>query len=576
MRILVQYKQVNDEIISKLYKIVGKDYIFTDIIDIFPYSMDGTLFNPKNMPEVVIQPRNSSQISEIMKLASKNLIPVVPRGSGTSLSGGPLAIYGGIIIDMTRFDNIESVNIADNIAIVESGVICDHLNQELEKHGYFFPPDPGSSSAATIGGMVGNNAGGIQAFKYGVTSNYVLWLEVVLPTGEILEFGSKTLKSTSSLNIKGLMVGSEGILGIITKIALKIKPIPKSRKSGFFIFDDFQNISECIIKIRKKGIIPNMAEFLDKTTTKVCFEYLGGEYLEYPLGYFLLLEIDGTKHQVIEEFDEMHNICLGESPKFFKIAENSKDRDDIIQARKAALPALSRLAPTTSIEDCTINITNLPEAILKIEALSEEFNKFGVTIATFGHLEGNLHPTFMFNENNQEEVNSFEKAVDIIYNEIVIPLGGTITGEHGIGFVKGAYIDGEHKKSVNLMHKIKTLFDPNHILNPGKAKGSRKLNISSPIKLKEKNLLTIPTLSCMRCGFCVNECPSYLYFRNEVFSPRGKLALIKGISRGNIKPTAKFHKIMHSCTLCGSCASKCPALIETNDLFERVRELFFK
>lgn len=576
--ILVNYNPVSNTIISELGNIVGNDFVLTDLVDIFPYSMDATLFSPKNMPEVVVQPNTKEQVSEILKLATKHRIPVVPRGSGSGLAGGAIAIYGGIVVDMTRFDKILNINIEDNIVEVESGVICDNLNRELYKYGYFFPPDPGSSSIATIGGMVGNNSGGIQAFKYGVTSNYVLLVETVLPTGEIMEFGSKTLKSTSFLNIKGLMVGSEGMLGIITKVALKIKPLPKSRKSGFFIFDEFESITDCVIKIRKKGIVPNIMEFLDRTTTKVCFEYLGGEYADYPLGYFLLLEVDGTENQVFEEFEELHKICIEKKPKFEKVAQNPKDREDIIQARKAAIPALSILAPTIVIEDCTINISNLSEGLHKIEELGNEFSKNGVKIAVFGHLEGNLHPTFMFNEHKPREVAAFKNAVNIIYTKIVLPLGGTITGEHGIGIVREAFIDKEHQASVELMHKIKALFDPNLILNPGKAKGSKRQEITNPIQIPEKSaekLSNLIPLSCIRCGFCVSECPSYLNFRKEAFSPRGKMALIKGISRGNLKVSKKFQKIIFACQLCGTCRVKCPALIETIEIFEKIRKFLY-
>ena len=577
--ILENYNPVSNVIISELRNIVGNEFILTDIFDIFPYSMDATLFSPKNMPEVVVQPNTKEQVSKILKLATEHRIPVVPRGSGSGLAGGALAIYGGIVVDMTRFDKILNINIGNNIVEVESGVICDNLNRELSKYGYFFPPDPGSSSIATIGGMVGNNSGGIQAFKYGVTSNYVLSVETVLPTGEIMEFGSKTLKSTSFLNIKGLMVGSEGMLGIITRVTLKIRPLPKNRKSGFFIFDEFESITECVIKIRKKGIVPNIMEFLDKTTTKVCFEYLGGEYANYPLGYFLLLEVDGTENQVFEEFEELRKICLEKNPKFEKVAQSPKDRDDIIQARKAAIPALSILAPTIVIEDCTINMSNLSEGLSKIEDLSNKFSKQGLTIATFGHLEGNLHPTFMFNENKSQEVAAFKKAVEDIYTKIVLPLGGTITGEHGIGIVREAYIDKEHNTSVELMHKIKSLFDPSLILNPGKAKGSKRQEITNPIQIPEKSaedLSNLVPLSCMRCGFCVSECPSYLNFRKEAFSPRGKMALIKGISRGNLKVSEKFQKILYACTLCGTCRVKCPALIDTIEIFEKIRTFFSK
>ncbi|MBD3352066.1 MAG: FAD-binding protein [Candidatus Lokiarchaeota archaeon] len=568
-----EYTEINEEIIQKLIDICGDSSVLTDIMDIFPYSMDGTLFTGETIPEVVVQPQNKEQISEILVLANENKVPVTPRGSGTSLAGNPLPIYGGIILDLTSLDIIEEISIADNIVIVEPGVICDNLNAKLAPLGYFFPPDPASSSAATIGGMIANNSGGLQAFKYGVTANYVLWLEVVLPSGKIVEFGSKTLKSVSSLNLGGLMIGSEGVLGIVTKIALKIKPLPESRRTGFYIFKDFETITEVIIAIRNTRIVPNMQEFLDKMTTKVCFQYLGGDYTNYPLGYFLLLEVDGAPEQVEKDYGGIHQICTSLKPIFHKIAESPEDRDNIIQARKVALPALSQLAPTTSLEDCTINISHLAEALHKIEEIAKEFVEKGLKVATFGHLEGNLHPTFMFNEHNDEDVKNFNEAVDKIYNDVVIPLGGTITGEHGVGLVKARFIEKEHPSALKLMHKVKRLFDPNLILNPGKAKGSLVSEYKNPIELTQKSLVGVPSPSCMRCGFCVNECPSYSEFRRESYSPRGKLSLIRGILRGNIPVNEKFTKILFACTLCGACETACPALIKTVDLFEGVRSL---
>ena len=205
-------------------------------------------------------------------------------------------------------------------------------------------------------------------------------------------------------------------------------------------------------------------------------------------------------------------------------------------------------------------------------------SELGVTIATFGHLEGNLHPTFMFNEHKPQEVTAFKNAVESIYTNIVLPLGGTITGEHGIGIVREAFIDKEHKASVELMHKIKALFDPNLILNPGKAKGSKRQEITNPIQIPEKSaekLSNLIPLSCIRCGFCVSECPSYLHFRKEAFSPRGKMALIKGISRGNLKVSKKFQKILFACQLCGTCRVKCPALIETIEIYEKIRKFLY-
>jgi glycolate oxidase len=369
-----------------------------------------------------------------------------------------------------------------------------------------------------------------------------------------------------------MIVGSEGTLGIITKAAFKIRPLPKARKTGFYIYDSFSSIQRIITKLRETGIVPNMMEFLDKTTTKVCFDYLGGEYAKYPNGYFLLLETDGTQMQVQEEFSNIDKIAQAESPKFSKLAQISSDRTDIISARKAALPALSRLAPTTSIEDCTINLSKLSEAIRKIEEIPTRLSPTNIQLATFGHLEGNLHPTFLFNENNPKDVEDFEKAMQILYEEIVLPLNGTVTGEHGIGLAKSPYMAQEHISATAIMHKLKQFFDPNQILNPGKGKGMASINYKNPRTVPEHIIKNGLNVSCMRCGFCLTACPGLKCFQKESFSPRGKLALIRGILRGNLTLTDRFRDILYACTLCGACASKCPAGILTNELFESVRQ----
>ena len=574
-----EFKSIENSDLRFFRTILPNDCVLTEKEFLYIYSMDGTLFEPRNIPEVILLTETNAQISQIVKYSNEHKIPITPRGSGTSLSGGPVARFGGIILDLSRMTRIEEISIENQRVIVESGVICDKLNEELKKYGYFFPPDPGSSSAASIGGMMANNAGGVQAFKYGTTKDYILWLEVVLPDGSVVEMGSKTLKSNSALNFCGLMAGSEGTLGIITKAALRIKPLPKARKTGFYIYPKIESIAEVIRRIRIEGLMPNLQEYLDKITARACYEYLGGEYLEYPDGYALIIEVDGSEAEVRSSFEHVHAIAVSEGAMFHRISETAKDRDRVIAARKAALPALSRIAPTTLIEDCTINLDKWTEAVSKMEHIIDRFPDSGVKIATFGHLEGNIHPTIMFDETNEKHRKIFENIMDILYNEIVLPLGGTVTGEHGIGFVKSPYIEGEHASLATLSKSIKKTFDPNNIMNPGKGKSF--VDSEPEIKNRGKFIRAIGgssfrIINCIRCGFCVQSCPLYQATQSQFFSPRGRMILINGLLKHEIELTQKVHESISGCSLCAQCRLKCPAGVETDEICEQARAIFLK
>jgi len=575
----VKYNKISESLHQKFKEIVGSDSCFSDIETRWTYAFGGTIFQKDWIPDLILLPDNAEQISKILKLANDEKLPITPRGSGTSLSGGTMTPYHGIVLDLTKMSKILNIDIQNNIVETEPGVICDDLNEKLKEFGYFFPPDPGSSSVATIGGMVATNAGGIQAFKYGVTKNYVLYIEVVLPNGKIMKFGSDVLKSVSSYNIKDLFIGSEGTLGVITKIGLRIRPKPKYRKLGLFIFEHVKDIQNAAIEIRKKGVIPNLLEFMDKIILKAVTEYLGSEFLDIPNGYALLAEVDGNSvNEVEENFSILFDIIIQENPIFHKIAKNLDERERLILARKVNRPALSRIRPTTSVEDCTIQISNFAEVIKRIEKIPEDINAKNMLVATICHMEGNLHPTFLFNENDEQDVKDFEKAIDYLYREIIMPLGGSLTGEHGIGKIKTPYLELEHGSDVvNLMSQIKEFFDPNRILNPGIGKGEtlalKKTILQRNLKNQSNKLLE---LECMRCGFCIASCPSRIHYMLESYSPRGRLSILNGIVHGDLKLNTSIRDLLQACTLCGICHIKCPAGINTVETFEKVREIMHK
>ncbi|MFX0005774.1 MAG: FAD-linked oxidase C-terminal domain-containing protein [Promethearchaeota archaeon] len=569
------YNKISNPLLKKFKGIVGEKASFDDYEIRYTYAFGGSIFNKEWIPELILIPQNTKQVSEILTLANKNKIPITPRGSGTSLSSGSLSPYGGIILDLSQMNGIIKVDIENNLVEVEPGVICDDLNEVLKPYGYFFPPDPGSSSVATIGGMVANNAGGIQAFKYGVTKSYVLYLEVVLADGKILNLGSNVLKSVSSYNIKDLFIGSEGTLGVITKIGLRIRPLPKARKLGLFIFENVDNLKEAVLEIRRKGIIPNLLEFMDKVILKAVTEFLGGEFYDFPDGYVLLAEVDGyTKTEVEESFAAMFDIIIQKNPIYHKVALTDEERERLILARKANLPALSRIRPNTCVEDCTIQISKFSEVIKKIESIPKKINAKNLLVAIICHMEGNLHPTFLFNENDQQDVEDFRKAIDYLYKEIIIPAGGSITGEHGIGKIKTPYLELEHDKNViNLMIQIKKFYDPNMILNPGIGKGDfREIKSSNIKRVLKKQSDGILELKCMRCGFCIS-CPSRINYALETYSPRGRLCLLNGLVHGDLELNDLIIDVFHTCTLCGLCQTKCPAGVNTTEIFEKTREI---
>ncbi|MEM2094709.1 MAG: FAD-linked oxidase C-terminal domain-containing protein, partial [Candidatus Bathyarchaeia archaeon] len=416
-----------------------------------------------------------------LKLGNEYRIPVTPRGAGTSASGSPLAAAGGIVVDMSSMNRILKIDIENQSVTVEPGVVCDTLNESLAEYGFFFPPDPASSPACTIGGMVNTNAAGNRTIKYGPTRDWVLWLEVVLPNGEVIQTGSRTLKSASGFDLTRLIVGSEGSLGIVTQVGLKITPLPESYATSVLIFDNVRNLAKATTKIRRMGIVPEMIEFMNKKTATSAFEYSGIK--DIPRGDFLLLDIGGAKESVGTTLERCLAIAGEYSPIYVEKTLDQAYRDKLVNARKAALPALARLRPTTVMEDCTVPPNRLPDAAEAIEQIPDKVGVEGIDLGNFGHVgDGNMHPTFVLDERVAEQRAAFFRGIDILYREIVFPMGGSCTGEHGIGLMRADYIELEHgAKAVQLMRSIKQLFDPNLILNPGKGKGGpyplRRLNI---------------------------------------------------------------------------------------------------
>lgn len=450
--------------LSELVSIVGREYVLTSTEDRICYAYDGQ--RVECLPDAVVRPADAGQISRILILANQERFPVVPRGAGTGLSGGSVASSGGIVLDLTRMDRIIEIDPGNQHMVVEPGVITAAIVAEAEKIGLLYPPDPGSVKVCTIGGNVAENAGGLRAGKYGVTRNYLMQLCAVAATGESFRSGARTRKCVAGYDLVSLLCGSEGTLGVITEITLRLVPMPKYRKSMMATFPDAATAGQAIANIIAAGLVPSTLEIIDNFTLRVIEDYA---HLGLPVdaGALVLGEFDGLVELAVEEEGKRGIGVLTESgASTVQQADDAAERDRIWQARRVALAALSRAKPTSILEDVTVPLPKLAEMIERVERIGREN---AVSIGTFGHAgDGNLHPTILTDERDKEEMKRVEVAVEQLI-AAALELGGTVSGEHGIGFCKAPFLAREvGEGSMEIMRRIKLALDPNNILNPGK------------------------------------------------------------------------------------------------------------
>ncbi len=449
---------------EKLKSIVGKDNFFDSKEDKLVYSYDGTPVY-QQLPEAVLFPQDEEQISQILKLANQEKFNVVPRGSGTGLSGGSIPVDNSVVVVMTKWNKILEVDTNNLTAWVQPGVITGALQKEVEKLGLFYPPDPGSLNVCTIGGNVANNAGGLRGLKYGVTKNYVLGIEMILPNGELLKTGGKNMKDVAGYNLRDFIIGSEGTLGIVTKVLLKLIPKPTQTITLLIIFDKLIDAGKTVSDIISSHIVPSMMEFLDNTTIN-CVEDYAKIGLPRKSEAILLIEVDGRGNIVQEDAETIRKIAVKNNASSLKGAANESEANILKTARRTAFSALARRMPTTILEDATVPRSELPVMIEKVEKAAKMFD---VMIGNFGHAgDGNLHPTALTDERDSQALERAHRAFDFIFNE-AIKLGGTITGEHGTGLAKKQFLEKlAGPAGVDMMKKIKSAIDENNILNPGK------------------------------------------------------------------------------------------------------------
>ncbi|WP_022851668.1 FAD-binding oxidoreductase [Limisalsivibrio acetivorans] len=448
---------------GKFKEIVGSDNFWDEPADLMCYSYDSAFEKPVP-PDMVVKPSDYDQVQKVIQLCRDADIPLITRGAGTNLSGGTVPVSGGCVMLTTGLNKILEVNTEDLYAVTQSGVVTAKFAEHISDHGLLYPPDPGSMKMSTMGGNVAENAGGLRALKYGVTSDYLMGVKFFDMDGNLVIGGGRTVKLVTGYNLPGLMVSSEGMLGVMVELIMKIVPVPEAKKSMLVSFGDVIKASETVSKIIQAKILPATLELMDNFTIKTV-EEATNIGLPVDADALLLIEVDGHPEAVEDEYRKVIDICesLGGS---VKVAENEQERDALWEARRKSLSSLARLRPTLILEDATVPRSRIPEMMQAVQNIRK---KYDLTIGTFGHAgDGNLHPTILTDKRDEQEMARVEKAIDEIF-ETALKLDGTISGEHGIGSAKAKYLESElGKGSLIFMDKLKKGLDPKGLLNPHK------------------------------------------------------------------------------------------------------------
>ncbi|AGK52803.1 glycolate oxidase subunit GlcD [Bacillus sp. 1NLA3E] len=455
---------ISKDVAQKLATIVGAENYDDSNVGRLSYSYDSTP-NRQAMPDAVVSPRNTKEVSEIVKICNAHSIPIYARGTGTNLCGDCTPTQGGIVMLFKHMNKIIDFDLENLTITVQPGVITMDIIKTVEAKGLFYPPDPGTVKVSTIVGNIAENAGGLRGLKYGVTRDYVIGLEIVLANGDIIRTGGKLAKDVAGYDFTRLMVGSEGTLGIITEAILKVVPKPETKKTALALYQDVESAAKTVSKIIAAKIIPTTLEFLDKATLEVVEDYVKIG-LPTDVEAVLLIEQDGPAEVVARDMEKIAEICKNQNATSVQVAKDDVEADKLATARRTALSALARLKPTTILEDATVprsEVANL------VKAINEIAKKYNLKICTFGHAgDGNLHPTCPTDARNHEEMERVEKAFAEIF-EAAVKLGGTISGEHGIGTEKAPFLELKvGKAGLAAMKAVKDALDPNNILNPGK------------------------------------------------------------------------------------------------------------
>ena len=455
---------LTQQVLAEFDEALGTDRIDDDVAELLPYASDASFSG--RIPDAVAHPSTTEAVSRVMKIASRWNIAVVPRGSGTSLTGGPVPLNGGLVLDLAGMNQILEIDPGTSTATVQAGVRNVELQCAAAAHGLFYPPDPASWERCTLGGNVACDAGGPRCLKYGVTKSYVLGLVVVLADGRVLRLGGKFLKNATGYQLLQLFIGSEGTLGIITEIILRMLPLPQAYAAAAVPFADLEDASVAVTAILSAGLLPEKVELMDRVTL-AAVEDEGGLGLPSAAGAMLLIEQDGSLPDVVnQEIGRIGEICRRHGALDVRIATDPADREKLWTARRAASDALARRYPNKTSEDIVVPRSQIPEMVRRISQIAQST---GLEIAVFGHAgDGNLHPTILFNRAIPGEMEKVEQAASAIF-AASLELGGTLSGEHGIGALKRAFLrDAVGDETLAVLGAIKQLFDPLGLLNPGK------------------------------------------------------------------------------------------------------------
>ena len=452
---------------TDLRRLIPTSQVLNTVEDRTLYAYDGT--SAKALPDAVVLAASPQEVAAVLRFATAHGVPVVPRGAGTGLSGGSVPAKGGIALVVAGMRRITEIDSGSMLVVTEPGVITGELQKTVEEAGMFYPPDPASLNYCTIGGNVAENAGGPRAVKHGVTKDYVLGLEVAVPSGDLVRLGGKQVKNVTGYNLVQLFVGSEGTLGVITEVVLRLLPKPPAKKTMLAIFDRLDDAAETVAAIMAGGVLPTTLEIMDKTSINCVEDYL---HLGLPRDAeaFLLIEVDGMPAAVEAEAGVIAGICQGRRVQSFQMARDQTEADTLWRARRAVSPAISQVRRAKIGEDISVPRSAIPAMVREIQRISRQHD---LPIAIFGHAgDGNLHPNILADRRNPTEMARVEHAIAAIF-EASVSLRGTLSGEHGIGLSKQPFLRmALSPEAVRLMQDVKRAVDPKGILNPGKIFGS--------------------------------------------------------------------------------------------------------
>ena len=470
-KIKIAYGKVTQKVVDELTSIFGSEDVITDKVQLENYSSDESTIAP-HLPEVVVKPENTQQVAMTMKLANEKRIPVVARSGGTCVTGGTVPIHGGIVISFEKMNRIVEVDEENLMVVVEPGIFILDLHAEMEKRGFLYPPDPGQKSSC-LGGNINTNAGGMRGVKYGVTRDFVEALEVVLPTGDIIHLGRKTVKNSTGYDLKNLIIGSEGTLGVTTQMTLRLVPLPKITTTLYVPFNSFADAVKTVAEIIRKKIVPPALEFADQSSILVAERFLGRPMPHNSAPAYVLIRLEGNiQEEVDSPFEAVGELCLENGAIDVLVADTAESQQKIWEGRSCIIDA-AKAEGTIELLDAVVPRNKI---LAFLEGLNKTADKIGINIQNFGHAgDGNVHTNILKENMSDEEWNDKVPRFCEEAYRLSLSLGGNISGEHGIGLIRKRFLplalgvnSQDSLVQIDLMQKIKKIFDPNNIMNPDK------------------------------------------------------------------------------------------------------------